>query len=372
MNIKTMLVVEDEDRMITLSNDALEAWNAANKNSARCFEPISAKNPEGAAQQLNTRKIDCALVDLRLPPDEASEETDASNGNTLATKLLREIGIPVAIISGHPGEAEPSLVDGKTIRAFEKADDGYEKAVDWLGQQWKLMDALCAVRRRLEESTAEVFAQRIWPNWSQMADAIDQDDERLAIAIARQYASHTAELLGQDASSDWHPYENFIVPSYIADRAHTGDIFKLDDVNWIVLTPQCDMATSKIPNVLLAKCAYGTEDWTDGLGDQWDENLRELRAATSKNKRKKHAKLLRDFVNQNLPASVHFLPPIPGFQEPILVQFGKIQTIPLVELNNQLATRIASVSPPFLSNLIQRFGAFISRTGQPNIGVEHL
>ena len=371
MNIKTMLVVEDEDRMITLLNDALEDWNAANKNGARCFEAITAKNPESAAQELDTRKIDCALVDLRLPPDEASEKTDASNGNTLATRLLQEIGIPVAIISGHSGDADRSLVDGITVRAFQKADDGYEKAVDWLGCQWELMDALRAVRRRLEQSTAEVFARRIWPNWSQMAAAIDQDNERLAIAIARQYASHTAELLGQDASCDWHPYENFIVPSYIADRAHTGDIFHLDEVKWIVLTPQCDMATGKVQNVLLAECAFGSEGWSERQRDQWDENLRELRAATSNNKRKKPAKLLRDFVNQNLPASVHFLPPIPGSQEPILVQFSKIRTIPLVELNKQLTTRVASVSPPFLSNLVQRFGAFISRTGQPNIGVEH-
>ncbi len=363
MNIKTMLVVEDEDRMITLLSDALEDWNAANEGSVRCFEAIFVKSPEGAAQELYNRKIDCALVDLRLPPDDASDKTDASNGNTLAANLLRENGIPVAIISGHPGEAEPDLIGGGTVRAFEKADDGYEQAVNWLASQWELMDALRAVRQRLEQSTAEVFARRIWPNWSQMAEAIDHDNKKLAIAIARQYASHTAELLGQDASNDWHPFESFIVPSYIDDRAHTGDIFLLEDTNWIVLTPQCDMATGKIPNVLLAECALGAEYWA--------ENVEALRAATSNSKRRKPTEFLRNFVNQNLPASVHFLPPVPGTVEPILVQFGKIRTIPLNDLNKQLDVRVASVSPPFLGNLVQRFGAFISRTGQPNIGVEH-
>ncbi|WP_417480565.1 hypothetical protein [Maricaulis maris] len=364
MNIKTILVVEDEDRMITLLSDALEDWNAANEENARRFDTVFVKSPEGAARELYTRKLDCALVDLRLPPDEGSAKTDPENGNTLAATLLREHGIPVAIISGHPGEAEPTLVDGETVKAFEKADDGYERAVTWLASQWELMDTLRAVRQKLERSTAEVFARRIWPYWSQIADTIGHDNEKLATAIARQYASHTAELLGQDGSGDWHPYENFIVPSYIADRAHTGDIFFIEGINWIVLTPQCDMATGKVPNVLLAECALGA--------DQWAENVAALRAATSNSKRKEPTKFLRTFVNQNLPASMHFLPPLPGSEEPVFVQFGKIRTMPLADLNEQLDARVASVSPPFLSNLVQRFGAFISRTGQPNIGVEHL
>lgn len=359
-----MLVVEDEDRMITLLQDALDDWNDASKSIARRFEAVFVKNPEGAAKEVYSKKIDCALVDLRLPPDEGSDKTNADNGNALAAALLRENGIPVAIISGHPGEAEPSLVDGGTVRAFGKADDGYDQAVGWLASQWELMDALRSVRQRLDKSTAEVFARRIWPNWSQMANAIGHDNEKLAIAIARQYASHTAELLGQDASGEWHPFENFIVPSYIADRAHTGDIFLLEDTNWIVLTPQCDMATGKVPNVLLAECTLGV--------DLWAENVEALRAAKSNTKRREPSKFLRNFVNQNLPASVHFLPPIPGTEEPIFVQFGKIRTMPLGELNQRLDVRVASVSPPFLGNLVQRFGAFISRTGQPNIGVEHL
>lgn len=359
-----MLVVEDEDRMITLLNDALDNWNEANEGNDRLFEAISVKSSEGAAKEIFYRKIDCALVDLRLPPDDKTQDTDSDNGNTLAAALLRENGIPVAIISGYTGEAEPSLLEGGTVRAFEKADDGYEQAVGWLADQWELMDALRAVRLKLEKSTADVFARRIWPNWSQLADAIGHDNEKLATAIARQYASHTAELLGQDAGGDWHPFENFIIPSYIADRAHTGDIFFLEDANWIVLTPQCDMATGKVPNVLLAECSLGAENWA--------ENVEALKTAASKNQKKVPTRFLRDFVNQNLPASRHFLPPIPGTNEPIFVQFGKIRTMPLDELNGQLAARVASVSPPFLSNLVQRFGAFISRTGQPNIGVEHL
>lgn len=363
MNKKLMLVVEDEERMVALVKDALDEWNDANEADQKVFQAIFVASVEEAMEAISNSKIDCALVDLRLPLSEETGKTNADNGNRLAAELLRKTGIPVAIISGNIGEAEPALVDGKTIKAFEKAGDGYEDAVGWLGEQWELMKALKSVRRKLEASTAEVFARRIWPNWEQIIGSIGHDQETLVTVIARQYASHTAELLGQNSEGSWHPFESYIVPSYLDDRAHTGDVFTFNGLKWIVLTPQCDMATGKVQNVLLAECQIGPAEW--------EQKVTALKAATNDDQKKKPTRFLMDHVNQNLPASKHFLPPIPGTNEPLLVQFGSVQTMPLEELNKQLADRSASVSPPFLSNLVQRFGSYISRTGQPNIGAEH-
>lgn len=363
MNIKTILVVEDEGRMMTLMKEALEEWNNASKDSNRSFRAVPVSSLKDAFDAIHDLRIDCALVDLRLPSGETGAKSSPETGNALATDLILKKGMPVAVVSGHPTEVDPKLAEFP-LKAFDKADDGYENALSWLGEQWALMDALRSVRDVLDQTTGDVFARRIWPNWSKMNNAMGNDNQKLATVISRQYASHTAELLSQETAGDWHPFEHFIIPSYIADRAHTGDIFSFSGINWIVLTPQCDMATGKVPNVLLAECSLGA--------DKWAENVASLKAADSKNKKKDPTKFLRDFVNQNLPASVHFLPPLPGTDEPLLVQFGKIRTIPMMEINGQLGARIASVSPPFLGNLVQRFGAFISRTGQPNIDVEHL
>lgn len=362
MNKKTILVVEDEDRMITLMQEALEDWNSANTANGRCFKAIPVNSIAGAAEAIYDMRVDCAIVDLRLPTGQVGKQTSPEAGNTLATDLILKKGMPVAVVSGYPAEMDKHLTS-LPINRFDKADDGYEHALNWLGEQWTLMEALRSVRNVLELSTGEVFARRIWPNWSRMADAIGIDGANLATAIARQYASHTAELLGQEDAGDWHPFENFVLPSYISDRAHTGDIFVIDGTKWIVLTPQCDMATGKVPNVLLAACSVGEENWK--------ANVDALKAAESNSKVEKAKKYFGKLVNQNLPASQHFLPPIPGTADPIIVSFSSVRTIPLGELNNQLSDRVASVSPPFLSNLVQRFGAFISRTGQPNIDVGH-
>ena len=75
-------------------------------------------------------------------------------------------------------------------------------------------------------------------------------------------------------------------------------------------------------------------------------------------------------MNQNVDVSEHFLPPIAA-GPPLMVRFKSVSTKPLAWLNANLALREASIAPAFLPNLVQRFGAWVSRTGQPNIRASH-
>jgi hypothetical protein len=54
-----------------------------------------------------------------------------------------------------------------------------------------------------------------------------------------------------------------------------------------------------------------------------------------------------------------------------MVDFKKLMTLSLEDLQKQLPQRKASVATPFLANLTRRFGAYISRVGQPDIDVSH-
>jgi hypothetical protein len=90
----------------------------------------------------------------------------------------------------------------------------------------------------------------------------------------------------------------------------------------------------------------------------------------SKNKTEARNKYFRKLITQNIEVSQHFLPPLQA-GPPLMVQFTELTTRPLTELNGRLGDRKASVAPAFLPNLIQRFGAYMSRTGQPNIAARH-
>ena len=362
---KFILSVEDDPKNVDLFSDALTDWNAENVGSGKEFEPLLAGNYAEAVAHLDKYQIDCALLDLRLPENDKEQEK-AATGNRLAEEILYSRGIPLAIISGHTGELDAALFSLKFINIFEKGDgDAYSKALGWFGDAWNMMEVLKGAKKRIDTSTAEIFAKRLWPQWQSFSKLENVDEEMLTKIISRQYVSHVADLASADITEavGWHPYENFVIPSLYDNRAHTGDIFAISDENWIVLSPQCDMANQKISNVLLAKCLKSAEEW--------EAKLETLKKSTQESQKDKLGKYFDKYLNQNLSQSEHFLPPIPGEKAPLIVSFSTIQTIPLTELNKILDKRRGSVSSPFLPNLIQRFGAFISRTGQPNLDIAH-
>lgn len=356
MNYLDILILDDDLGMIDLFETAVEAWNESNVATEKQFKVIVADVIDDARQ----RRFDCAIVDLRLQNGNQVED-QADNGNSFATSIIYERGIPVAVVSGHIAELSDTLERLDHFKSFSK-NDGYGPVVEWLSTQWELMATLKVAREQIELASAEVFSKRLWPQWQATQALSKNSSAKREKIVTRQFASHIADLLGLDLDTnpDWHPFENYVVPALTEARAHTGDIFQQDDGFWIVLSPQCDMAIGKIVNVLLASCTEGIEGWGSHI-----ETLKKTPD------RVKSRDFVKKFVDQDIAKSKHFLPPFPGRNEPVLVSFSNVKTSTLDDLNSVLDQRIGSVSTPFLGNLIQRFGAFISRTGQPNIDISH-
>ncbi|KQY62743.1 hypothetical protein ASD52_36435 [Ensifer sp. Root142] len=365
MNRKYILHVEDDELNRDLFLDSINDWNAANAEAGKEWVLVATGSYDEAIQALDQHRFDCAIVDLRLPEKEDAQETP-NVGNKLAKAILFGQGLPLAILSGHPAEIDEGLRDAGLVSTFDKGDgDGYENALGWLSNKWGMMTTLRAAKASIDGLSAEVFAKRLWPRWNAFSDLEPDNQANLIKIIARQYVSHIADIMGLDGQGNagWHPFECYNVPSLFDDRAHTGDLFALDDSLWVVLSPQCDMATKKIANVLLAKCHREIENWP--------QNVETLKTPANEKKREKAESYFKRLVNQNIASSTHFLPPLPGEPSPILVSFGEIRTLSLEVLTAHLNDRVASISYPFVSNLVQRFGSFISRTGQPNIEVTH-
>jgi hypothetical protein len=359
-----ILFVDDDKSHRSLFDDAVDAWNE--QNHPRSIQVVPADAVAEAKIVLEQQRIDGAVFDLRLP-ETAGMKSTAKSGNELAHLSLGSIGIPIGIVSGHPGDLDEDLKNLHMLRRFDKGDtDVYEQIVNWLDEQWLMMTILRSTRQQIEASGAEIFTKRLWPRWQTYAGLIGDDHAELARIVTRQYVSHVAELLGLDTGENapWHPYECYIRPVLLETRAHTGDIFQLNDGLWIVLTPQCDMALGRITNVLLARI-------DEEPLQHWKDNVAKLKASNlSQTKINDRNRFFLDLVNQNIEISSHFLPPIKDGL-PVMVRFKEIITRPLSELNACLDRREASIAIAFLPNLIQRFGAYITRTGQPNIDFRH-
>ncbi len=362
MGDKQILFVEDKAQQRDLFRTVVDDWNHEHEADGRSFIVHTRDDFPSAKEALANYRFDCALFDLRLPdPDGGPREKPS--GNELALIGLHENGIPVGIITGLRDDLAGELEESGTVRIFDKGDgDSYANAVNWFAGLWDMMEALAAARKHMQGLAADVFVRRMWPQWGTISAAAGDDGGKLIRIVTRQYVNLMGELLGLEQGGGWHPFECYISPSLEPDRAQTGDVFELDGGHWVVLTPQCDMATGKTENVLLAFCD------PDCLSE-WEANVAKLREATPE-QFDKRSSYFRNLVNQKEPAS-HFLPALPGENRPLMVQFTKLMTKPLAEVTASLANRKASVSAPFLGNLTQRFGAYISRTGQPNIDVTH-
>ena len=358
-----ILFVDDEPKWVVSFKDAIQEWNE--DNPERQFQAVVLETAGAAAQALETSRFDCALLDLKFK-NEGSPGHQLS-GSDLALRGLRDYGIPVGILSGNPEDRDVELQENGLIQAFAKNGDACTEALAWFGGLWDMMRTLEVARRAIRKSGAEIFTQRIWPRW-QGYEEIGASGIPLDQIVTRQYAGHIAELMGVDGAGnpDWHPLENYINPALLAHRAHTGDIFRIDGHLWVVLTPQCDMANNSVESVLLAQC---DPDLVEG----WQDKLNKLKAALNGPDGPSGSLLgwFRDRVNQNIDAAVHFLPPLDDHR-PMMVSFKRLRLIPRLELHEMLdEKRVASIAPPFLPNLTQRFAAYMARPGQPNIAVRH-
>jgi hypothetical protein len=317
---------------------------------------------------LNFSRFDCALFDLRLPASDAGGRPASDAGKVLAEIGLRTFGIPVAVISGNPSDLGSVLGQSTLVKSWVKdGEASYNSAIEWFANLWDMMEILAAVRMRIQTSGADIFVRRVWPRWEEFKKLKTAKNEDITPIITRQYASHIAELLGIENSENpaWHPFENYISPALLDDRGHTGDIFRFEEELWVILTPQCDMANRKIKNVILAHCTFsGFDNWNANLAKLLDSVEADTAAP------EKVARYFKNLVNQNEEPSKHFLPPIEEGR-PLFVDFKDVMTMSLTEIDRSLGLRIASVAPPFLPNLTQRFGAYISRIGQPNIDIAH-
>src|SRR3546814_14184327 len=141
-----------------------------------------------------------------------------------------------------------------------------------------MMEVLAGAKAHIRSISAEVFADRLWHRWADYVGAAGASVRDLTPVVTRQYVWHLSEVLGigGEAGDLWHPFENWISPPLQPNRAHTGDVFDIDGVLWVVMSPPCDMANDwNISDVLLVRCDR------DELGE-WNDRIAKLKGADRK------------------------------------------------------------------------------------------
>ncbi len=357
---RAILIAEDNvETLMSWDNDIREFNRDHGAATGIEFTAHVARTTSEALLILERVRINCAVVDLRLPVDEKQgRDADGATGNDILERLLLQTGVPAFVYSGHPGEAS-DLVKASHIKILQKKGGGGMQVLRLLADQEGLMSAMAQMRANVEREAAALFNKAIWPRWQDAWRAI-KDDAVVAGIITRQVVAHIAEALSFP-SQFHHPEEFYFVPS-LSERLQTGDMVKLGDEVHVVVTPRCNLAHKYPKHIMLGVCAPMGGTWNT-LRKKFSSNDANVVAAAELE--------LRNFATQGHTISSHFLPPC-GKEGPWLVEFKNIMTVSSSEVPGLLKGRFASIAPQFVPNLIQRYAAYLGRIGQPDLDQQTL
>ena len=354
-----LLLVEDNDNEIESYTNIIEIF--CQKNNLEVDVKVE-KRLDTALKEISNH-FDAAIVDLRLEDDKSSEEPA---GETLINRLLKEFRIPTFIFTGTPGFIDH--IEEKDNILFKKYVKGEVGIKDILKEIKLIFDSgitrIIGRRGMIEEKLDKIF-------WKHIADNLDlkdlpPDPEK---KILRYVATYLQEYLGLDDRGFFEEYtsdEVYIYPP-IKKEIFTGDILRKKDSGEysIVLTPACDLAQKKAESIVIAPIESLK---MDGIVKQ-NVNIKMDPETTKKQKRAATDTLVK-IIGNNHSYKYHFLPQA-KFCEGGLINFQKLMAFIPQELDEKYDI-IASVTAPFLKDIISRFSIYYSRQGAPDLNKERI
>jgi CheY-like chemotaxis protein len=363
----SLLVLEDDMEAVQSLQRTIDEYNEDETGAAN-FQTCIARSGELAKAMLRERQIDCAILDLRVP-DRLGGRDQEDTGNEVVCEILENIAIPLVVYIGHPEQIDPAIYN-TPVNVLSKEVGNARIALDWLADHGRLMKALNEVQTIINKETARLFHKSLWPRWNQTKQ---QKHQLLPIpsehVIARQIVAHLLEYFQTSLSVKSHTDEFYFIPS-IRERLHTGDLVFIPDQNkddgpkpnvYLVVTPQCDIANGYPEEILLARCDIVVE---------WDNVVNNIVSGGKKKSDKAMDRLVK-WIRQNVALSQHFIPPC-GAEGPWNVNFGALTTYPGEKADAMIKSRLASIAPQFLPNLMSRLAAHIGRYGQPELDADEL
>ena len=158
LDVKTVLVVDDEPKIVQLARDYLESAG---------FAVLSAGDGPSALQAARTRRPDLIILDLGLPGVDGLDVTRA---------LRRDSGVPIIMLTARADESD------KLVGLELGADDYVTKPFS----PKELVARVRAVLRRTEQATAAATAELI------RVGELEIDVPRLGVSVRGRDVTLTA------------------------------------------------------------------------------------------------------------------------------------------------------------------------------------
>ena len=331
-----LLIVDDEDGIIDAFENSIKTYNMGNNGIT--YKHYVAKSFDKAKEILETYIIDTAIVDINLD----GRSSGNFDGNNVIKEILKYLRMPIFVVSGTPSHLDDSFKNNAMIKSYTREADINEKLFERDIPNSIQSPTLAYFSRNgyLENKVTKFYWEdlsKTIEHWEKVAKEKPQEIDKI---LSRHTLSCLNEKLYVNGNigkfDEYHPGEMYIVPP-IKQHYHTGDIVKKNEEFFVILNPACDIVSQKIEFYVLAKITA------------IDKNIDNIK----RNKGKECYYYLPYFANifPKIPNNIH------------IINFQNLQTTQSCDKYE----RVASISAPFLKDIIARFSRYYARQGQPNL-----
>ena len=238
MSTKKMRIlhVEDEEQEVNNVNTSVKYINEQNPQFQ--IEVVSATSLEEAKSKID-ETLDGAIIDLRL--------NNEDNAGEVYIAFLKEnfVRIPCVILTGTPDN-----ITHDAMKIFIKGDESstYENIFSYFKEIYNTgLTKIMGSRGLIESHLYKVFSEAIIPHkasWIENAKNTEIDTEA---SLLRYTINHLYSIL-ENNETKLLP-EEFYLKTFVTNNINTGSIYKKDDINYIVITPACDLAQCKTQHI---------------------------------------------------------------------------------------------------------------------------
>lgn len=353
-----ILIVEDDK---AIYNDVykrnVDLFNKENKEHQITDVWIQSKDEAISALKNPDNIFDGAIVDLDLM---GSGGTDTS-GNEVVKEIKENLRFPTFVITGTRHHISDELnVPSSVFNVFDRDEVDVMDTLD----KFKRIKATGILNLLNRNGKIEELIQNIF--WNHISTSIDNwalDNKRTSAekedSLLRYTILHMLEYLDE---SKVHPSE-FYITRPVKESLSTGDLITFGDNRFVVLTPACDFAQKKVSKVFLLRIKDISEEVSGTDEIQTIEGL-------SNSKKGKLEKLIR-----NSSSYFHFIPQHNGINAGI-IDFQHKLSMPIEEMEAGIKSaeidRFATISMPFLKDLIERYSSYYSRQGSPDFDSDEI
>lgn len=336
-----ILIIEDEPAQIQAYQDTIEQYNK--KKEPKIDFEICKDFNEGT-KALETPFYDAAIIDLKL------SNTEELEGKKLVEAVQGKIRIPIVIYSGSIAQ-----IDDIQETALLKKKLRTESLSDILKEIIAIYNTgitrMLRPAGEIDQKLTDIF-------WNNLADDLNiWIDHNNPKTLLRHIFTHFQEHMEIDTDGnfeEYHPAEIYLAPP-IKTNIHTGDLIKMGNEYFFVLTPACDIVFNYRFNEKGEKIPFRKADHLV-VAQAKDFDFKNLclnkKGEVDKGK-------INDYVSNSF-FRFHYLPSFRG-NNGFLIDFQELKTIAF----DAEMERVATIAGAFSKDIISRFSLYFARQGQP-------